>query len=106
MPSTYDAVQSISTVFAKVEQNLRKNLRMVRQLKDDYQAIHDNGDAGALASMAAFSSLDALVTSQYADVLIKHAEQTATAKSLGIDVGPLEPEPDDGGIVVLGGGDR
>lgn len=104
---TQEAVQAIATFFAALERQQRKAIREARKLRDEYQAIHDNGSAGALATMAAFADLDAMVTSQYAETLKFHRLQTMEAQNLGIDAGPMASDPEeDGGIVVMSGGDR
>lgn len=107
MPTTKEAVSSIAAFFADLEKDQRKAMRKARQLRDEYQAIHDNGSAGPMATMTAFAQLDAHVTGQYAATLALHMEQTATAEGLGIDAGPLPAiDPGEGGITILGGGDR
>lgn len=107
MTDTHDAVQAIATVFAELEKHQRQAIRKVRKLRDDYEAINGNGDAGALITMQSFASLDALVTAQYADTLTLHLSQTEVAEQLGIDVGPIAPgEPEEGGEVGILSGSR
>lgn len=106
MPTSIEAVAKIATVFAEIEKSQRSNIRAVRQLRDEYQAIHDNGDAGAMVVMAAFAALDALVTGQYADTLGLHQAQTIAAIERGIDTGPMAPSDDEGGVSPMSGGGR
>lgn len=107
MPTSVEAVGKIAAVYAGIEREQRKAIKAVRALKDEYQAIHDNGDAGALISMKAFAELDALVTGQYADTLALHHAQTIEAQARGIDAGPMPAtDPNDGGVAPLSGGGR
>lgn len=107
MTTTSEAVQAIATFYADLEKAQRKAITKARALRDKYQAIHDNGDAGAMATMAAFANLDALVTSQYSETLALHRDQTLEAQSLDIDVGPLpDVSPGEGGVSPRSGGDR
>jgi hypothetical protein len=106
MTTSLEAVAKIASVFADIEKSQRGNIRAVRQLRDEYQAIHNNGDAGALVTMAAFAQLDALVTSQYAETLALHEKQTVAALERGIDTGPMQPSEDDGMVSPMSGGGR
>lgn len=103
---THDAVQAIATFYAGYEKSQRKAVRDARKLREAFQAIHDNGDAGAMATMSAFANLDALVTSQHAETLRLHLEHTNAAQERGIDTGPLAPDGDGGDIGIMSGGDR
>lgn len=106
MTTSIEAVAKIATVFADIEKHQRQAIKAVRQLRDEYQAIHNNGDAGSLVTMAAFAKLDALVTSQYAATLTLHNEQTVEAQARGIDTGPMSPNTDDGMVSPMSGGGR
>lgn len=107
MTTTPDAISAIAAVLAEIEKNQRQAIKKARKLRDEYQAVHDNGDAGALLAMASFAALDAMVTGQYSETLAFHLDQTRQAVHLGIDVGPLPPgDHDDGDFSVQGGGDR
>lgn len=105
MTTSQEAVGKIAAVFADLEKTQRKAIKAVRGLKDEYQAIIENGEAGTLKPMAAFAALDALVTSQYAQTLTLHEQQFLDARDAGIDAGPMtaaEPEP--GMITPMSGG--
>jgi hypothetical protein len=106
MTTSLEAVAKIASVFADIEKSQRGNIRAVRQLRDEYQAIHNNGDAGALVTVAAFAQLDALVTGQYADTLALHEKQTVAALERGIDTAPMQPSDDEGGVSPQSGGGR
>jgi hypothetical protein len=91
-----EAVAKIAVVFADIEKAQRQAIKAVRGLRDEYQAIIANGEAGSLAPMAAFAQLDAMVTGQYAQTLVLHLQQFRDAESAGIDSGPMrafDPEP-------------
>ena len=105
MPTSQEAVAGIAAVFADLEKAQRKAIKAVRGLKDEYQAIIDNGEAGTLAPMAAFAALDALVTGQYAQTLALHLEQFREADAVGIDAGPMpETDLEPGMITPMSGG--
>lgn len=107
MATSQEAVGKIAVVFAALEKEQRKAIKAVRSLKDEYQDIINNGEAGTLVPMAAFAALDALVTGQYADTLALHLQQFRDADAAGIDAGPMgaaDPEP--GMITPFSGGGR
>lgn len=104
--TSIESVAKIATIYADIEKHQRRAIKAVRQLRDEYQAIHTNGDAGALVTMTAFAKLDALVTGQYADTLALHHEQTVIASSLGIDTGPMTGGDDEGMVTPMSGGGR
>lgn len=106
MTTSIEAVAKIATVFAEIEKHQRQAIKAVRQLRDEYQTVHNNGDAGALVTMSAFAQLDALVTGQYADTLALHEKQTVAALERGIDTGPMAPSDDEGVVTPMSGGGR
>ncbi len=101
-----EAVAKIAEVFADIEKGQRQAIKAVRKLRDEYQAINNNGDAGALLTMAAFAEMDALVTGQYAQTLALHHRQTLEAQGRGIDAGPMPVNTDDGMVSPMSGGGR
>lgn len=101
-----EAVAKIAAVYAEIEKGQRQAIKAVRKLRDEYQAIHENGDAGALLTMAAFAEMDALVTGQYAQTLALHHRQTLEAQGRGIDAGPMPTHSDDGMVSPMSGGGR
>ena len=107
MTTSQEAVAAIATVFAEIERFQRKAIKKVRGLKDEFEAIIDNGEAGTLAPMAAFAQLDAMVTGQYAETLALHLQQYRDADAAGIDAGPIpETESEPGMITPMSGGGR
>lgn len=105
--TTHDAVQAIANHLADAEKRDRKNIVGGRRLKDDFQAISDNGNAPVLTTSSLFLELDALNTRQAAERLAFHRKITDKALELGIDVPPTEDDDgEDGGVAVMGGGDR
>lgn len=86
MATTEEAVAKIAEVMGDAEQKAGAIRAKVRGLKDEFEAINENGDAGYLASKSFFTSLDALVTAFEADLFNIHQEMTIYAQERGIDL--------------------
>ena len=65
----------------------------LRGLKDEFEEIHANGDAGYLATKGFATELDALATTFEAELFDIHQRMTIYAQSRGIDL----PSPLSGG---------
>lgn len=90
MTTTDEAVAKIAEVMADAESKAGTIRAKVRGLKDEFEAIHSNGDAGYLASKGFFTSLDALVTQFESDLYSIHGAMTDYAQDRGIDLPSVE----------------
>lgn len=93
MPTTEEAVNTIANAMAKAEQRAGTIRAELRGLKDEFEAIHVNGDAGYLATRGFSTELDALATRFEAELFDIHQRMTIYAQSRGIDL----PSPLSGG---------
>ena len=93
MPTTDEAVSTIANAMADAEQKAGAVRAKLRGLKDEFEAIHVNGDAGYLATKGFATELDALATQFEAALFDIHQRMTIYAQSRGIDL----PSPLSGG---------
>jgi hypothetical protein len=84
--TTEDAVAAIAEVMADAEGKAVQVRNKVRGLKEKFEAIHANGDAGYLATKSFFTELDALATKFEADLFDAHRRMTIYAQERNIDV--------------------
>lgn len=93
MPTTDEAVNAIASAMQESEQRAGAIRARLRGLKDEFEAIHVNGDAGYLATRGFATELDALATQFEAALFDVHQRMTIYAQSRGIDL----PSPLSGG---------
>lgn len=93
MPTTEEAVNTIAEAMALSETEAGGIRRRLRGLKDEFEAIHFNGDAGYLATKGFATELDALATQFEAELFDIHQRMTIYAQARGIDL----PSPLSGG---------
>lgn len=91
--TTEEAVAKGASIFEEAEQRAHWIKRNFRDLRDVFEAIRDGGHIGGLETQALASEADALATQFEASVYRLHANLTARAKELGIDL----PAPRSGG---------
>jgi len=103
--NTHNAVEKIANTMAEIERRNALNARDARNLRDEFKAISENGDAPPLLTSALYARLVALTATAGADVLELHHQMTEHAKVLNIDVPPAQ-ETQEGEIGILGGGGR
>jgi hypothetical protein len=80
------AVQTIADAYAEAEQKAGQIKGAVRDTKDAWLALSDNLVIGTLEAQMRFRRLDALVTAFHAELYRLHADDTARAKELGVDL--------------------
>lgn len=93
MPTTEEAVAAIADAMGEAEDQAGAIRRELRKLKDEFEAIHVNGDAGYLATKGFATELDALATQFEAALFDIHQRMTIYAQARGIDL----PSPLSGG---------
>lgn len=93
MPTTEEAVNTIASAMQEAEQRAAATRIRLRGLKDEFEAIHVNGDAGYLATKGFATELDSLATKFEAELFDIHQRMTIYAQSRGIDL----PSPLSGG---------
>jgi hypothetical protein len=102
--NTTDAVQNIANAFAEAERRDRHTVKEGRDLKDDFRAVAENGDAGTLLTTSLFATMDAMNTRHAAERLALHQEMTEIAVNLGIDVPPTGTADGGQDFGILSGG--
>jgi hypothetical protein len=85
-----EAVAKGADTFAQAEQRAHWIKKNFRDLREVFEAIRDGGMIGGLETQALASEADALATVFEADIYRLHAELTARAKELGIDLPSIE----------------
>ena len=86
MATTPDSVAAIAAAFADAETKANSILTKVRALKDEFDSINANGDAGFLITKKSFYAFDALVTQFNADLYALHSDLTVEAQARNIDL--------------------
>lgn len=102
--NTHDAVQTIANAFAEAERRDRHTVKEGRQLRDEFKAIAENGDAGTLLTTSLFARYDSMNTRHAAERLELHHEMTEIAVGLGIDVPPTGTADGGEDFGILSGG--
>lgn len=93
MATTDVHVVAIADAMAEAEQKAGMIRAKLRSLKDDFETINQNGDAGFLATKKFFTQLDAAASSFEAKLYVLHSDMTVYAQERGIDL----PSPLSGG---------
>lgn len=90
---TETAVQTIADAYADAETKAGQIKATMRATKDAWQALADNIVIGNIEAQKRFRRLDALATAFHAELFALHADDTAKARELGVDL----PSIDGGG---------
>ncbi len=88
--TTDEAVAKIAEVMADAESKAHTISTKITGLKDEFEAINENGDAGYLASRK-FHTRGVAIAAQFeAQLFDLHADMTAYAIERGIDLPSIE----------------